>query len=68
MATTCRTSDGDLLDTLCQHYYGHLTGTVEAVLEANQGLADEPQPYRAGLLITLPDLPASEIESVMLWD
>jgi len=68
MATTCRTSEGDLLDTLCQHYYGHLTGTVEAVLAANQGLADEPQPYRAGLLITLPVLPAPEIESVMLWD
>ncbi|VVP54982.1 hypothetical protein PS880_05621 [Pseudomonas fluorescens] len=32
MATTYRTSDGDLLDTLCQHYYGHLNGTVEAVL------------------------------------
>ena len=68
MATTCRTSEGDLLDTLCQHYYGHLSGTVEAVLAANQGLADEPQPYRAGLLITLPDLPAPQIESVMLWD
>ncbi|WP_183142681.1 tail protein X, partial [Pseudomonas syringae group genomosp. 3] len=24
MATICRTSNGDLLDTLCQHYYGHL--------------------------------------------
>ncbi|PZR87442.1 MAG: phage tail protein, partial [Stutzerimonas stutzeri] len=23
MATTCRTSDGDLLDVLCQQYYGH---------------------------------------------
>ncbi len=48
MATTCRTSDGDLLDTLCHRYYGHLNGSVEAVLDANQGLADEPQPFRAG--------------------
>ena len=48
MATTCRTSDGDLLDTLCYQYYGHLNGCVEAVLDANQGLADEPQPFRAG--------------------
>lgn len=68
MATTCRTSDGDLLDTICQHYYGHLVGAVEAVLDANQGLADEPQPYRAGVLILLPDLPASAEATVSLWD
>ena len=68
MATTCRTSDGDLLDTLCHNVYGHLLGTVETVLEANQGLADELQPYRAGLLIHFPDLPAPQAESIMLWD
>lgn len=68
MATTCRTSDGDLLDTLCQHYYGHLNGSVEAVLDANQGLADEPQPLRAGVLIVLPDLPAADAASIGLWD
>lgn len=68
MATTCRTSDGDLLDTLCQRYYGHLTGTVELVLQANPGLADEPQPYRAGLLIHFPDLPPTTVETIMLWD
>lgn len=68
MATTCRTSDGDLLDTICHNYYGHLTGSVEAVLDANQGLADEPQPYRAGVLITLPDLSAPAQEQVTLWD
>ncbi|KJK05379.1 tail protein X [Pseudomonas tussilaginis] len=68
MATTCRTSEGDLLDTLCQHYYGHLKGTVEAVLGANQGLADEPQPYRAGVLIVLPDLPAPTDALIQLWD
>ncbi|CAI8810681.1 Phage tail protein [Pseudomonas donghuensis] len=68
MAMTCRTSDGDLLDTLCQHHYGHLTGTVEAVLNANQGLADEPQPYRAGVVIVLPDLPTSTEALVRLWD
>ncbi|MGS0736173.1 MAG: tail protein X [Pseudomonas sp.] len=68
MATTCRTSDGDQLDTLCQNYYGHLIGTVEAVLDANQGLADEQQPFRAGVLIVLPDLPDPTDEVVMLWD
>lgn len=67
MAMTCRTSDGDLLDTLCYHAYGHLNGTVEAVLDANQGLADESQPYRAGIVIVLPDLPAPDDSEVMLW-
>ena len=67
MATTCRTASGDVLDTICQNYYGHLNGTVEAVLDANQGLADEVQPLRAGLLIGLPDLPAPTHEVVMLW-
>ncbi|MEX3776184.1 tail protein X [Pseudomonas sp. MYb118] len=68
MATTCRTSDGDLLDTICHNYYGHLVGSVEAVLAANQGLADEVQPFRAGVLIWLPDLPAPMVEHVSLWD
>ena len=56
MATTCRTASGDMLDTICQNYYGHLNGTVEAVLDANQGLADEVQPFRAGVMIVLSDL------------
>ncbi|WP_223546755.1 tail protein X [Pseudomonas sp. A-B-19] len=68
MATTCRTSDGDLLDTICHDFYGHLNGSVEAVLDANQGLADEPQPYRAGVVITLPDLATPVQEQVTLWD
>ena len=68
MATTCRTSDGDLLDTLCHQYYGHLNGSVEAVLDANQGLADEPQPFRAGVLIVLPELPTVTEAALQLWD
>ena len=68
MAKICKTSDGDLLDTLCQHYYGHLQGTVEAVLQANQGLADVPQPLPAEVVILLPDLPTSLASAVQLWD
>ena len=67
MATTCRTADGDVLDTICHNFYGHLNGTVEAVLDANQGLANEAQPFRAGLLIHLPDLLTPTDEVVMLW-
>lgn len=68
MATTCRTSDGDMLDVICHNFYGHLNGSTEAVLDANQGLADEPQPYRAGVVIVLPDLPSPTAEVVSLWD
>ncbi|MCO7579131.1 MULTISPECIES: tail protein X [Pseudomonas chlororaphis group] len=53
---------------MCHQYYGHLNGSVEAVLDANQGLADEPQPFRAGVLIVLPDLPSQIDSSVLLWD
>jgi len=68
MAMTCRTSDGDLLDVICHNYYGQLAGAVEAVLDANQGLADEDQPYRAGVVIVLPDLVSPVAEEVTLWD
>jgi phage tail protein X len=67
MAMTCRTSDGDLLDTICHNYYGHLRGTVEAVLEANEGLARQPQPYAAGIRIVLPDVIESTDATVQLW-
>jgi len=68
MATICRTSDGDLLDTLCYRQYGHLNGTVEAVLAANRLLADELQPFRACLLISFPDVAEPIVEQVQLWD
>ena len=68
MATTCRTCDGDMLDVICHNVYGHLNGSTEAVLDANQGLADEPQPYRTGVVIYLPDLPSPTGEGVSLWD
>ncbi|MDA7021105.1 MULTISPECIES: tail protein X [Pseudomonas] len=67
MATTCRTASGDVLDTICQNYYGHLNGSIEAVLNANQGLSDEVQPFRAGVMIVLPDLVVPSEEGVMLW-
>ena len=68
MATTLRPSDGDVLDTLCYWHYGHLTGTVEAVLDANPRLAELPQPYPAGLEIVFPDLPPPATQAVRLWD
>ncbi|MCO7579137.1 MULTISPECIES: tail protein X [Pseudomonas chlororaphis group] len=53
---------------MCHQYYGHLNGSVEAVLDANQGLADESQPFRAGVLIVLPELPSVPDAVVKLWD
>jgi len=57
-----------MLDVICHNFYGHLNGTTEAVLDANQGLADELQPYRAGIVIVLPDLPRPTAEGISLWD
>ena len=68
MATTIKTSDGDVLDRLCHQHYGHLMGTVEAVLEANQGLAERTQSCVSGLVIHLPDLPPARTDVINLWD
>jgi phage tail protein X len=57
-----------MLDVICNNVYGHLNGSVEAVLDANQGLADELQPFRLGVIIVLPDLPSPTNEGVSLWD
>lgn len=67
MAKILRTSDGDILDTLCYAHYGALKGTVEAVYEANPGLARELQPFRSGVLITMPDLDTPRDEPIQLW-
>ncbi|MEK7893173.1 tail protein X [Burkholderia contaminans] len=67
MAKTLRTSDGDVLDTLCYRFYGMLQGTVEAVYDANPGLANRPQPFPSGVEILMPDLDAPRVESVQLW-
>jgi phage tail protein X len=67
MAKIIKTSDGDRLDTLCHRHYGHLNGCVEAVISANPGLAAEKQPYRAGVILTLPDLPRRVDKPIQLW-
>ena len=68
--TTYRTSDGDVIDAVCRRYYGREAGAVEAVLEANPGLADLGPVLPAGVLVTLPDLPRplETIPTVKLWD
>jgi phage tail protein X len=67
MAKIIKTSDGDRLDTLCHRHYGNLDGCVEAVIAANAGLAAEKQPFRAGVILTLPDLPQRVKKHIQLW-
>ena len=64
------TSEGDVLDAVCRQHYGPRPGTVEAVLEANPGLADRGPLLPAGVRVELPELagepPGSDV--VRLWN
>lgn len=64
-----RSSEGDTADLIAWKHYGRHDGqVVEAVLNANPGLALTPI-LPAGVLVTLPELPAPEqVHGVRLWD
>ncbi|MCD6526995.1 MAG: tail protein X [Desulfuromonas sp.] len=69
MAVQYRTSDGDMLDAICHKHYGRAAGAVELVLEANPGLAQLGPQLEAGIVITLPELPEADEQTVVrLWD
>lgn len=70
MAEQKRTQQNDTVDALCWRHYGRTAGVVEAVLNANPGLANYGAVLPAGLLITLPDIQTSapERQMVSLWD
>ena len=57
-----QTVDGDMLDDICHRLLGDANRVVE-VLELNPGLADQPIPLPAGLVIELPD-PAPCVQPV----
>lgn len=65
-----RTKDGDVLDKICRDYYGSNPHSVEAVYDANPGLAWLGPVLPSGVLITLPNAddtrPAPA--TVRLWD
>lgn len=64
------TKDGDTADYIAWKYYGNQdTGTVEALVDANKGLADRGPVLPAGLVIHLPEIttPATT-QGVKLWD
>lgn len=70
MATIYTTRQGEMVDAICRRAYGDESGYVEAVLDANPGLAAMASPLPAGTVIVLPDVPkASEVVRVVsLWD
>lgn len=65
------TKQGDMIDAVCFKHYGTTSrGVVEAVLEANIGLADEGATLDPGIVIVLPDFGGNEKESdqpIRLW-
>lgn len=69
MAKTIVTVAGDMLDLIAFRHYGYSSGAVEAMLEANYGLADKPPVLPAGIVVVLPDIaPAPARQPVRLWD
>lgn len=64
-----RTVEGQTLDEVAWRFYGKTTGCVELILEANPGLSKQAPILPSGLIIHLPEIPAShEKPQVQLWD
>lgn len=71
MSQLYTTREGDMVDWICWRHYGVQSGAVEAVLEANRGLAEYGDALPAGLEITLPEIALPVVSTdrmVRLWD
>ena len=69
MATQIRTQQSETVDALCWRHYGRTLGAVEAVLQANPGLARHGLVLPQGLLVLMPDLAAAPTKTtVTLWE
>jgi phage tail protein X len=67
-AKTYVTKEGDMIDLICwQQYKGRMTGTVEAVFDANPCLEDMGPLLPAGLVLILPDVSVKVTPTVYLW-
>lgn len=53
---TYRAKDGEMVDEICQLYYGRTQGVVERVYAANRGLAALGPRLPAGALVVLPEI------------
>ena len=62
----------DTVDAICQRIYGATRGHVEAVLDANRGLAALGCFLPMGTAVTLPDASAlatsTDAAQINLWD
>ncbi len=64
-----RTHENDMLDWIAWKHYGKQSGAVEAILEANPGLADKGDQLPAGLIIILPEIQLPKTDKIVrLWD
>lgn len=69
MAVQIRTHQGETVDALCWRHYGRTQGAVEAVLQANPGLASHGLVLPQGQLVTMPELSAPAAKKLtQLWD
>jgi len=68
--TTIRARQGDMVDAICRRVYGDESGFVEAVLDANPGLAALGPMLPGGTEVTLPELNPEPAKAplVTLWD
>lgn len=66
---TYRAKDGEMVDDICQQYYGRTLGVVEQVYAANRGLAELGPRLPAGTLVELPDIeePEASVRYPELW-
>lgn len=68
MSIIYTTKDGDVLDQICQNYYGKTSKIIEQVIEANPHIIELEAVFEAGIKITLPDIISiQESETVKLW-
>lgn len=62
----------DTVDAIAWRYYGKTAGVVEAILQANAGLADKGSLLALGTTVILPDLSATDATTtkqlINLWD
>ncbi|MDN4056329.1 tail protein X [Massilia sp. YIM B02763] len=65
-----RAQQGDTVDALCWRHFGRTAGIVEQVLEMNAGLADYGPILPHGLVVQMPDKPATTPTAplLQLWD
>ncbi len=63
-----RSKGGDVLDLVCHRYYGDTPHRVEAVYDANPGLAAHGPVLPAGIVIDMPEAQPIEPRAIRLWD